>query len=421
MVEKKEKNITDKVSKPSKQSKTSKKSVSNKASKTNKATYDITKIYAPKRSEASTVSDELKKVTSSMSKEQIKKPRKIVFMVCFYMTLCLAAFVFCFIKFSKPKAVDSSDNKYKEMYEELYREVHESTALLYEKETETSIVETVPTRDIEELLRAIEANKETNKETIETSTTKKVETKKATTKAIETTQETVKTAILNKSKTPTTTVKQNTNLPVISKIIPKYDKELYSFSTYYQFDKDELQQAYNQLEMYYDKIKDLVFGQGISLNDKGTNGIIYLNYVNMKNFMTTVNDAIRAKYIALVDVQTSDAPLTFDFKNARDMDIYYEIPASDGKKRLNLMVLKKSKIGFSQSYNLTSTLEILDIEFNTKHNPYFDIEDVVGENPKIKGRFKEEAYNLDDMLYTTRFNRINYDKKGYITDIFYVQ
>lgn len=389
-----------------------------KKKKTN-SSFDITKIYAPKRDEASTIGAELKKVTSSMSKEQVKKPRKIAFMVCFYVTLCVAVLIFCLIRFSKPRVVDTSENKYKEMYEELYREVYETSEILYVDKNETE-TESETAREIEKETETIKKIVETTKKEMET-TNRAVET---TRKEIETTKETVRTAIFNKSTAkPQAGIKESTksNNLAIEKVLPKYDRELYSFATFYQYDKADLQQTYNYLGMYYDKIKDLVFGNGITQNDKGINGIIYLNYNNMKNFMTTINDTIRAKYIALADVQTSDQPLTFDFKNARDMDMYYEIPASDGKKKLSLMVLKKAKVGFSQSYNLTSTLEILDIECNTKHNPYFDIDDIVGESPKIKEKFKEQAYNLDDMLYTTRFNHIKYDKKGYITDIFYIQ
>lgn len=412
---------------------------------------DLTKAYAPKNDKPSTIAEELSKVTSIKSKEQVKKPKNIVLMVCFYVTICLAISVFCFIRFSRI----NTDNKYKEMYEELYKEVHETTSMLL-LPTESNIIEksvetvTDETETIEEIETTEETKEKTTKEE-ETSkeivtakkqegkdaeTTKKQETSKINEiiKRLETAkkyevikeetkaapQETIKKAVLsNNARNQVQNNQQNG--PALLRIMPHYDRELYSPATFYQYNDVDIKESFAQLSIYYDKIKSLVFGENVSFDDKGTNGILYLNYTYLNHFLGSANELMKNKYAALVDVQTSDRPIIFDFRNAKDMGMYYEIPANDGTKKLNLMVLKKAKVGFLQNFNLTTTLEILDIECNTRHNPYFDIEDVVGEYPKIRDKFKETAFNLNDMLYGSSFNMIRYDKKGYITDIFLKQ
>ena len=121
--------------------------------------------------------------------------------------------------------------------------------------------------------------------------------------------------------------------------------------------------------------------------------------------------------------------MKLDFKNAKNQSLYYEIPATvyepagsnvsaNGTNKISVRVLKRAKVGYTESFSLTALLEVLDIECNTKHNPFFDVDDIVGANPKAVIDMKESGFDVRSMIDEEIFNYVLFDKKGYITALY---
>ena len=375
-----------------------------------------------------TVREELRKITNIKSVEQLKKPKKIAFMVCFYVFLFIALIAFLLIKFSRIKKVE----------------------IVFERETENRVIETIGETYYRDDLFAInqsdaanldDITEEAGEEVIE-ETTKAETTKKETTKA-ETTR--VEDSEINETVKP----RQSTPRINLTSILPRYNTALYSYSTFYQMPLEEIGVVYNALEADYKQIENKLFGEAVTFTEKGKNGITYLNYTNLKDFITGFSDETRNLYDSLErapyysyimnktfeyshSTYTTNLRVWFDFRKAVDKGLYYEVPAiafepnnskvSKGREKiLNLRVLKKSNFGYSQSFELASLLEILDIECNTKHNPYFDIKELVGVNPSAVAKMFESEFNIPALISDSVFNYVLFDKKGYVTGAFMFQ
>ena len=391
-----------------------------------------------------TVREELRKITNIKSVEQLKKPKKIAFMVCFYVFLFIALIAFLLIKFSRIKKVE----------------------IVFERETENRVIETIGETYYRDDLFAInqsdaanldditeEAGEEVTEEATEKATevveeTSKVETTKAETTKKETTKaETTK--VEDSEINETVKPRQSTPRINLTSILPRYNTALYSYSTFYQMPLEEIGVVYNALEADYKQIENKVFGEAVTFTEKGKNGITYLNYTNLKDFITGFSDETRNLYDSLErapyysyimnktfeyshSTYTTNLRVWFDFRKAVDKGLYYEVPAiafepnnskvSKGREKiLNLRVLKKSNFGYSQSFELASLLEILDIECNTKHNPYFDIKEIVGVNPSAVAKMFESEFNIPALISDSIFNYVLFDKKGYVTGAFMFQ
>lgn len=404
----------------------------------------------PRRSavsmEPETVSEELRKISNIKSMEQQKKPRRIAFMIGFYVLLFIAVIVFCMIWFSKSDKRDESTNEYDFEYVE-YSSVDIYDNLFPElNEEETTEEETFEDTTIDEVTNAetVTAKKEnTKKETSKNKTTKTESTKKSNEKEETIAESSYKTSTeILKAVRESTTKKSNisigkreitnaeigaasNNKKIIEKLTNTRDKdavydfakEIYSKATYYQFSANDIMDIKNMITDMYDSIKDDVFGDAVSFDLKGKNGIIYINYQNLMSFIKEKTDTRASEYDALIPVERLSDDIIFNFTDAADRGIYYDIPANNGTRMITMKILKGAKVGFTSDYALTSTLEILDMECNTKINTYYGIEDLVGKNPRYLNMKTDGNFDIGEALKNKRFNYVIYDKKGYITDL----
>lgn len=419
------------------------------------------KLRKPRENEKiSTVSEELKKVSNFKSTDQLKKPRKIFFMACFYVVIILAVLIFVFIKLSNINKNDNQYSNYKETTVGLEDDIESSKFLpievakfdietnesidIVEETTEKSLETAEKVHETTEKLLKITEKTLESAENVHEITEKVLETTKkvleTTEKVSETTEKVLETTesakdLIEKveettNKTVDKTKKTYLEIVDVATLLPKLDENIFSYATFYQYNLDELGTIYKYLESKNNSIKDRVFGE-IDFNEKGKNGIIYLNFMNIKNFMIDYNNFVPQSYEKLGKTaycdylkNTRGVTIAIDFKNAKLAGLYYDIPAKcyepgvDKAKSITLKVLNKAKVGFSESFILTSMLEILDIEWHTKHNPYFDVEDVVGVDAKANKAIEGTSFNIPEMLEHSKFDYIVFDKKGYVTDIF---
>lgn len=396
-----------------------KKAVKNSSSKKTKAknlvankknTLRATKI-SNRRTAPKTIEDELLKVTNIKSVEQVKKPRKIALMITFYAVIIVAILVFSLIRFSKP-------NKNNLL-------LKESINYEYLTEEATSVTE----RIIEE--SSTENVKETSNKLLEL-TTKSINSYKSTTEAEETTSQ-----IATKAWPKRTSVND---------ILPRFREVIYDLPTYYQMSLDEIGLINKSISDSYNAVKENVFGESVSFSNKGANGILYLNYTYLKEYMGAYTNDVKKSYDQLPVVPyynyvmndkfnfdfksyTTNLKMKLDFKNAKNQGLYYDVPATiyepngsnvsaNGTNKITVRVLKKAKIGYTESFSLTALLEVLDIECHTKHNPFFDIEDLIGNNPKAVTDMKESGFDVRSMIDDEIFNYVLFDKKGYITALY---
>ena len=413
-VEAGKKTTKSKVSKNvKKKSKTTKKTTKPKTKKGKKKTLSktsesnglrATRTYTKKSS--NDIHEELQKITNIKSVEQIKKPKKIALLVSFYSVIVIAIAIFCFIKFSKTSVV-----------------------LINEKETISYDLTEIETTSVETVI----SDKETDKpvSTISTIKNENVSTK-------------------SETKADTNTKKVNIKpWPVrknVSQILPKYNQVLYSYATFYHMTIDEIGIINNELTENYKKIKDNLFGTDVPFDTKGKNGIVYLNYEYLQEFVKDYNYDIRKAYDDLPlapyyeyimndkfkyssSTYTTNLTMDLDFKNAKFQGYYYNIPATiyepkganvtdGGAYKTIIRVLKRAKVGYTEDFNLTSLLEVLDIECNTKHNPFFDIEDVVGAYPKAIKSMEQSGIDIKATIESSTFNYVLFDKKGYVTALY---
>ncbi len=414
--------------------KTSKSKTTNKkVAKKSDGKKSTTKSSVRKKKKAvkttpNTIEDELLKVTNIKSVEQVKKPRKIAFMIIFYAVIVIAVLVFCLIRFSKP-------NKNNLMLKE---------SIDYEYLTEEAVTSTE--RIIEESSTDLSSDRDTQDRLLEL-TTKTIHSYNSTTEAEDTTRE------KETTKKEETTKKQETistkawpKRTSARDILPKYREVIYDYPTYFQMSLDELGLLNNLLAESYNAVKDNVFGEGVSFATKGANGILYLNYIYLKEYADSYNNDIKEIYDKLpvapyynyvmndkfnFDYKTysTNLKMKLDFKNAKNQGLYYEIPATvyepagsnisaNGTNKISVRVLKRAKVGYTESFSLTALLEVLDIECNTKHNPFFDVDDIVGANPKAVIDMKESGFDVRSMIDEEIFNYVLFDKKGYITALY---
>ena len=226
----------------------------------------------------------------------------------------------------------------------------------------------------------------------------------------------------------------------MSSLLPNYKNVIYSIPFFNQFSINEVGILTKGIETGYKDIADNLFGDQVSVETKGKNGVVYLNNLYITEFTKNYTSDTRQRYDRLPETSyaeyvlssdvgysnityTNNLSVKFDFKNAKNETEYYEIPAVFYEKngttqKHKVRVLKKAKVGFANDFNLSAMLEVLDIEWNTKNNPLFDIEECVGATPKVKSTFKNPAFNIPEMLECDKFNKVFYDRKGYITAIF---
>ena len=397
------------------------------------------------------IEDELLKVTNIKSIDQVKKPQKVVLMVAFYAVILIAILVFCLIRFSKPKntnlLIEESIN-----YEFLTEEVvTTSERIIEESSTEQakestnkteSVTKTESTKQIENKKTIEETTKnqveETTKKQVEETTKKKVEeTSKK--KVEETTNKQVETT--EKIETKAWPKRNNVN-----DILPRYKEVIYAYPMFNQMSLEEIGFINTAITENYNAVKDKIFGEDVSFADKGTNGILYLNYTYLQKFIEAYTSNSKQSYEQLpvapyynyimndkfnynYKTYTTNLNMKLDFKNAKNQGQYFEVPAtiyeptgssvsSNGINKINVRVLKKAKVGYTESFSLTSLLEVLDIECNTKHNPFFDIEDLIGANPKAITDMRESGFDVRNMIDDEIFNYVLFDKKGYITSLY---
>lgn len=434
-----EKKIAKKSAKKTAKKTTKKRSTSSKSSKTKKTATKLSKakkqssiiVDAPKKSGSKSIEDELLKVTNIKSIEQVKKPKKIAMMVSFYLIIALAVIVFYLIKFSKTKNSD------------LLLEESINYDFLTEKVEATS-------RIVEESSSEMDYDNESSNKLLEL-TTKSINSYKSTTEREETikkpestvVEEATKRETENKAQMTTKAWPKRTN---VKDILPKFKDVIYDYPTYYQMSLEEIGVIDNAISENYNAIKDDVFGENVSFSNKGANGILYLNYTYLKEYTDAYNSSIKQSYEQLPVVPyynyimnekfnfdyktyTTNLKMKLDFKNAKNQSLYYEVPATvyeptgsnvsaNGTNKITVRVLKKAKIGYTESFSLTALLEVLDIECHTKHNPFFDIEHVVGANPKAIADMKESGFDVRSMIDDETFNYVLFDKKGYITALY---
>lgn len=435
------------------------------------------------------ISGELLKVSNIKSREQVKKPKRIIFLASVYSILMLSLVVALFIKLSKPKKTLLKDpdetfadvgetrlllereetEENNEVIEETLLEDEDfenSSKLIFERlkeasiekekkkienkkketeETTEEIIEETTEEEIEETTEEIveETTEETTKKIVKKETIKKVSDKEETTKKVVAKEETTEKETKKKNETEkeeTTIKKTTTDRKSMSALLPNYKNVIYSIPFFNQFSINEIGILSKGIETGYKAIEDNLFGNDVPVETKGKNGVVYLNNLYISEFTKNYTSDTRqrydrlpetsyAEYVLSSDVGYSNTTYTnnlsvkFDFKNAKNETDYYEIPAifyeKDGNtKKYKVRVLKKAKVGFANDFNLSAMLEVLDIEWNTKNNPLFDIEECVGAIPKVKTTFKNPAFNIPEMLECDKFNKVFYDRKGYITAIF---
>ena len=474
-----------KASKKTNKTKTSKASVKKSIDKktatkrlTSKKKITKKAITTIKKDKPKNIEDEFLKITNIKSVEQVKKPKRIAFMISFYAVIVIALIVFCLIKFSKPnknnllleetinyeylteeavtttkKIIEESSsdiddigiNDDASIDEDIYANDEETSVEESEKETETTnrLLELTtksanlynePTRR-EETIKNVETTKKEE-------TTKKVET----TKKEETTKKQVETTKMQIEATEAIVTKAWPVRTNINELLPRYKEVIYPYSIYNQMTTEEIGIINSSLSSNYNTIKDKVFGEAVTFANKGTNGIIYLNYTYLQEYMETYANGTKQNYERLpvapyynyimndkfnfdYKTYTTNLKMRLDFKQAKNQGEYFEVPAtifepvgasisSGGYRKINVRVLKKAKIGYTESFSLTALLEVLDIECNTKHNPFFNIEDVIGVNPKVLTDMSESGFDVRSMIDEEIFNYVLFDKKGYIMALY---
>lgn len=457
-------------------SKVSKNTKKNSSKQTRKRNDDISTY----RSSSKKIEDELLKVTNIKSIEQIKKPRRIALMIAFYAVVVIGILTFILIRFSKPKKTNlllEESINYEFLTEDTTskRIVEESSSDKMEEES----LETIDYRESSSERETKEATEKTTEkvtqkatEKVTEKTTEKVtekKTERATEKKIEKTTErktesTTESADISKRLMELTTksadsykletVERETEPTMrawperrtIAEILPRYKDVLYSYPTFYQMSLSEIGVINTALTENYGIAKNKLWGEEISFANKGTNGLVYLNYTYLQQYIENYTSSVRQDYDKLklapyynyimndkfhydYKTYTTNLQLKLDFKNAKNQGMYYEIPAiiyepagtnvsSNGINRVDMRVLKKAKVGYTESFSLTSLLEVLDIECHTKHNPFFDIEDVIGMNPKAVSDMIGSGFDVRSLIEDEIFNYVLFDKKGYITALY---
>lgn len=426
--------------------KTSKKTTAKSKSKsTSKATkskkISSTAISYTNKSSAKTIEDELLKVTNIKSIEQVKKPKKIAMMISFYSILVLAVIVFCLIKFSRPKKNDllleESIN-----YEFLTEKMETTSRIIVE--SSSNIDETTDLRDrlTELTTKSINSYKtESTEEIAEVETTKKVE---------ETTKQTEATKQKETTKQNETTKQPETKAwPIgtnINEILPRYKEVIYPYAVYNQMSMEEIGIVNSVLSENYKIVENRIFGEDIPFETKGSDGIIYLNYTYLKQYIEDYKNDIKQVYDQLPvapyydyimndkfkfnrQTYTTNLSMKLDFKSAKSKGAYFEIPATitepkganvsaNGINKTTLRVLKKAKVGYTESFSLSALLEVLDIECHTKHNPFFDVEEITGLSPKVINDMRESGFDVRSTIEDETFNYVLFDKKGYVTALY---
>ena len=433
----KKKVSTKKVTKSKKTSKTSTRKASAKKTTSKKTTSKkkVTKrnVATQRKNNPKTIEDELLKVTNIKSVDQVKKPRKIALMLSFYAVIVIAIIVFCLIKFSKPNKnnllLEETIN-----YEYLTEEIETTTERIV-VESSNEVNDADSENNIE---KTQEKESETTNRLLEL-TTKSVNSYKETTEKEETTKKPVETteAIVTKA----WPVRTN-----INELLPRYKEVIYPYSVYNQMTTDELGIINTALTNNYNIVKDKVFGENVTFANKGMNGIIYLNYTYLQEYLAAYAGGAKQYYDNLpyapyynyimndkfnfdYKTYTTNLNMRLDFKNAKNQGEYFEVPATvfepsgvnvsaNAYNKFNVRVLKNAKIGYTESFSLTALLEVLDIECNTKHNPFFSIDDVIGSNPKVLTDMIESGFDVRSMIDEEIFNYILFDKKGYITALY---
>lgn len=433
---------------------TAKKKTSKKASVKTSAKKTKSKTKTQTKKTDNTIEAELLKVTNIKSVDQIKKPKKIAFMFSFYAVIFISISTFCFIKFSKPKntktLLEESVN-YEFLIEERMTEpsfdeteLVDESEFFKESEETTEVTETTNEKDTRKVKETTKAKQQTTDRLLELTTKSANSYKAESSRKVEEEKE--------------TTIEDESNNIVlrnwakrtnISAILPRFKDIIYSNSTFFQMTNDELELINVALRDSYRGISDKVFGDNINFTDKGKNGIIYLNFTYFQEFMEKFKGTESQKYESLKPAPyynyimddkfgfnnktyTTNLNMKLDFKNAKDRNLYYEIPATiyepvgskiteGGVNKINLRVLKNSKVGYTESFFLTGLLEVLDIECNTKHNPFFDISEVVGTNPSVVPKMKESGFDVKALIEDETFNYVLIDKKGYITALYMIK
>lgn len=441
-----------------------------------------------KKYKGDSVGDELLKVTNIMSKEQINKPKKMVLTITLYFVVFISIIIFLLIKFAKPQKssvyldkklsvgayddevfnndyiYDENDyseklkekiieekekqkeyEKIKEIERESIKETIEKEKAEYSSNINESKKEksTIKSNNKDRLLDKLFDNKKSNKIEDIADESKEIVENKIIRDFTDNNQITREDASLSDKNTNT----YSNNLPQIN-----FKENIYSYATFYQYSKTKLDELLRNLTPLYDNVKNLIFGSDVDYTEKGTRGVIFLNYKYLSDFISEYSDEKKFNYENLPETdyfmyimndkfkfdsstRTTNLQLSASFDKAKDKGLYFEVPGifyepyPDGirsdevkgkiKKDVILKILKKAKIGFSQNFALASALEIIDMECGTKVNPYYCIEEIIGENPFIEAKAKENGYDVKNMLNTSYFNYVVFDKKGYITDIFY--
>ena len=431
--EKTKKNKTNSKSSKSKVKSASK--AKSKSSKTKK-TSSVTNISTRKKVTKS-IEDELLKITNIKSVEQIKKPKKIAMMISFYAIIALAIVVFCLIKFSKPKKSDllleESIN-----YDFLTEKIETTTRIIEESSSENDETTNIRDRLTELTTKSINSYKtESTERVAEDEPTRQLET----TKQNETKKQTETTKQLETKSWPRGTS--------INEILPRYKEVIYPYAVYNQMSLEEIGIVNSILSENYRTIENRVFGEDIPFDTKGANGIIYLNYTYLKQYMEDYTRDTKQVYDQLPvapyydyimndkfkfnhQTYTTNLNMRLDFKSAKSRGAYFEIPATiiepkgsnvstNGTNKTIVRVLKKAKVGYTESFALSALLEVLDIECHTKHNPFFDVEEITGLSPKIINDMRESGFDVRATIEDETFNYVLFDKKGYITALYMVK
>lgn len=414
-----------------------------------------------KKNSAKSIEDELLKVTNIKSVEQVKKPKKIALMISFYSIIVLAILVFCLIKFSKPKRSDllleESIN-----YDFLTEKIETTSRIIVESSSENdeevvfeSQSDSVDIRDrlTELTTKSIDSyNTESTKRISEVETTKQTETtkngettkKSETTKQVETTKKSETTKQVETTEQIVTKVWPKGNN--VNEILPRYKEVIYPYSVYNQMSMEEIGIVNSALGENYKAVENKIFGEDVSFDTKGANGIIYLNYSYLKQYLEEYTSNNRQVYDQLpvapyynyimndkfkfnYQTYTTNLSMRLDFKNAKSKGAYFEIPATiiepkdaqvseNGIYKTLVRVLKKAKVGYTESFSLSALLEVLDIECHTKHNPFFDVDEIIGLSPKVVNDMRESGFDVRSMLDDDAFNYVLFDKKGYITALY---
>ena len=441
--------------------KTAKKTEKKKTKSTSKST---TKTRRPRKTSSTanvstksigskSIEDELLKVTNIKSAEQVKKPKKIAMMISFYAIIALAIIVFCLIRFSKPK---KSDLLLKESinYDYLTEKIETTSRIIEESssENEESSSENEETTNIRDRLTELTTKSlnsykaESTIEDVEDETTKKVETTKQaeTTKQNETKKQNETTKKVETTKEPETkSWPRRTN---INEILPRYKEVIYPYAVYNQMSLEEIGIVNRALGENYKAVENDVFGENVPFDTKGNNGIIYLNYTYLQQYIDDFTSnrgqvyeqlpvapyydyIMNDKFKFNQQTYTTNLSMRLDFKSAKSKGAYFEIPATimepkganvseNGVKKTIVRVLKKAKVGYTESFSLSALLEVLDIECHTKHNPFFDVEEITGLSPKVINDMRESGFDVRSTIEDEIFNYVLFDKKGYVTALY---